>query len=54
MAKSRIRMWPANMFAKSRRASVTGRTIRFDMNSSGTSRARIGPVMPPGTHCSLR
>ena len=47
-------MCPANMFAKSRSARVTGRTTRLDMNSNGTSSTRIGPVMPPGTHCSLR
>ena len=42
------------MLANRRRASVTGRTMMFDMNSSGTISSRIGPVTPAGTHCSLR
>ena len=42
------------MFAKSRRASVTGRTRMLDKNSSGTSSISIGPVMPAGTHWCLK
>lgn len=37
IVKIRIRMWPANMFAKSRTASVNGRTMTLEMNSSGVS-----------------
>ena len=42
------------MLANSRSASVTGRTRMLDMNSSGTISARIGPLTPAGTLCSLR
>ena len=47
-------MWPANMLANRRRASVTGRTMMLEKNSSGISSGRIGPLMPAGHVCSLR
>ena len=40
MKTSRI-MWPANMLANRRRASVTGRTMNVEKNSIGTSSGRM-------------
>ena len=42
------------MLANKRRASVIGRTMMVEKNSSGTIRMRIGPLMPAGTVTCFR
>ena len=41
-----ISMWPANMLANNRMASVNGRRMMFDRNSIGISSKCIATGMP--------
>ena len=47
-------MWPASMVAIRRSECVSGRTMKFEMISSGTSNGRIQLGTPLGTTASLK
>src|SRR5689334_14466667 len=45
--------WPASMLPNNRRESVTGRRMKFEMNSIGVSTMRTAQGTPGGQVCSL-
>ena len=44
-------MWPANMLPKSRRASVSGRMMKYVASSRTKITGAIQPGTPGGTMC---